>query len=287
MATENVIDGNTLTCTYWSLDEYADAAARYVDTGPGRNAMSLRHGWTTPDANATDDVFEHCLNLARNGWSDQLDETLRIAEDAVEMAFKEHEVKDFTPVWDVTGSQVDVARYLSGEPENMIDFPALEVSKVGKVVTLVAGGFYSAAVSADALVRRGQVLTAFALALTRLGHSVELWVDVATTGRSGGTKAHMKVLVKGTNDTLDPAKILFAYAHPGMFRALGFAAAHNWPAKFRKSQGIGSYYTSIASVAKDFPEGTIYLPGLVSAWDMPDAHEQLRELLREIGLLAE
>jgi hypothetical protein len=83
----------------------------------------------------------------------------------------------------------------------------------------------------------------------------------------------MRVLVKGADDELDPAKVMFAFAHPAMLRRLGFGA---------KDQFHGKYSPSICSPeapAKDLPEGTIYLPEICSPSDVPEADEFLREYL--------
>jgi hypothetical protein len=220
--------------------------------------------------------------MAVTGWDEDLAETLAIAESAVDKVEREHEVQAFTPTWDVTGCEVDVARYLSGEPENMIDFPTTTLPKQGRVITVCASISYSAAIEPDVIKRRGQTLCALALLLSRLGYAAELWVCMTT--KSGRKVAETKVMVKGANDTLDPAKVMFAYAHPGSLRVLMFAIQDSHARKgFNFGFGRGTPEPPI----RDLPEGTIYLPELKSGRNVPDAHEGLKEYLRITGLLAE
>jgi hypothetical protein len=275
---ENMVEGNTLKSVYYSVTEWADAAKRKAaSTFDGRG--SWRGGLNLAQA----------ADMAVTGWDEHLAESLAIAENAVDMVEREHEVQAFTPTWDVSGCEVDVARYLSGEPENMIDFPTVNMPKQGRVITLCASISYSASIDADVIMRRGQVLVALALLLSRLGYAAELWVSFCAEARSSGGKGHKaetKVLVKGANDTLDASKVMFAYAHPAALRVLMFAIQDS-----HKSKGARFNFGFRRGVPhapiKDLPEGTIYMPELLSGTNVPDAHEALKGHLRELGLLAE
>lgn len=256
-------EGNKVT--FWSLDEFADTADARDDHSYGDDPE-----W----AGAS---FNEALRLARKGWTDQLSTALSIAESAVDMAEKEHMVNSFNqPVWDVTGAQVDIGAFLAGTPECMIDYPLTETSKVGRVITLCASVSYSGSVYASTIQRRGQTMVALALALSKLGHSSELWADLS--GGSGTGEFHIRVLVKSASDELDPARVMFAFAHPAMLRVLGFSAIFG--------MGKSTLVTPSAPV-KDLPEGTIYLPEVCSDRDVPQAAAFLRKYLDEIGLLAE
>lgn len=256
-------EGNKVT--FWSLDEFADVADARDDHGYGSNESWA--GANFPDA----------LALARKGWTRELKSALELAESAVDTAEKEQMIDAFNqPVWDVTGATVDVGAYLAGTPECMIDYPLTETSKVGRVITLCASISYSAAVASDTIKRRGRTMVALAMALSKLGHSCELWADL--TGGHGNSEFHIRVLVKGASDELDPARVMFAYAHPAMLRVLGFSAI----------EGMGkSTFVSPRGPDKDLPEGTIYLPEICSGRDVPEAEEFLRKYLGEVGLLAE
>jgi hypothetical protein len=275
---EDTIHGDRVETVYWSMDEFADGAERRRNRDIDDLSREGRDSWRGAS-------WSEALKIAREGWQEHLDVTVEVAESAVNLIEQDNEVDTFEPVWDLTGSEVDVARYLSGEPENMIDYPLHKIAKPGTIITLCASVGYSAGISSGTIIKRGQVITAFALALGRLGHSVEMWADstMAGTYKDGTTR----VLVKGANDVLDPARILAAYAHPSTLRHLVFASTHGWPAGYRKAIGIGDSYGKPSPPPKTLPEGTIYLPELKSYGDIPDAHEALRDMLRDVGLLRE
>jgi hypothetical protein len=145
----------------------------------------------------------------------------------------------------------------------------------------------SSGIPAKAIKARGQVISALAFALTRLGFSCEMWVDVTTTkahnnGRYAGS---VRVMVKGSNDILDPARVLFAYAHPAMLRRVCFAAAPDLP-NYTEHGHESVWNRSPEQPRQDLPEGTIYLPELMyGSREAEDPVESLRGLLRQVGVL--
>lgn len=280
---ERTRNGKSLSETYWSVAEYADQASEHADRILDRLTPD-RHDWADVDS------MGEALSLAKDGWNDELPAALELAESAVEVAIKDHMVDSFNqPVWDVTGAQVDVGAFLAGTPECMIDYPLSKTSHAGRVVTLVCGLCVSGAVSTRAMVKRGQVMTALALALSRLGHSVEIWIDV--NGDKSGYEHYQRVLVKGASDELDPAAIMFALAHPAMFRAIGLGTWDGYPGHFKtlfsENPGRGRVGTRNQAQRELYPDGTIFTNGLESGSDVPDADMFLRKYLGELGLLAE
>lgn len=280
---KQVIKGNHLMQTFWSLAEYAEYSAAHAGENKAiRNSVG-NGSFTHVDS------FADAVKLAETGWTEELPDTLALAESAVDTADHEHMMDSFNqPVWDVTGAQVDVGAFLAGTPECMIDYPLSETSKVGRVVTLVVSMSASAAIEADTLVRRGQVIVALALALSRLGHATEIWVDCSTTG--GKLRSNDRVLVKGASDEIDPGSLMFALAHPAMLRCLEFGVKDGYPDRFERSMGYAGYGTPAGRVEADtaqYPEGTIFLPQLYSGSDVPDADGFLKKYLGKLGLLAE
>lgn len=281
---EQVIKGKHIQETFWSLGEFADEANKRSDAGH-KTYVKNRTDWHHVESMA------EAVKLAKLGWAEKLPAALEIVESAVEMAQKEHMMDSFNPVWDVSGAEVDVAQYLSGEPECMIDFPLSKTSRQGRVITLVGSVAYSAAISTNTIIRRGQVICALALALSQLGHAVEIWADVCNEAFKGSQTMHQRVLAKGANDELDPSQIMFAFANPAMCRALFFGSwdglPEPWKEEFSRSNCRGKPHTRWAADTALFPEGTIYLPELMSGVDVPNADVFLKKYLGELGLLAE
>lgn len=224
-------------------------------------------------------TFTKALELARDGWTEELPDALAVADSAVMLAEHEHIMDSFNePVWDVTGAQVDVGAYLAGTPECMIDYPLTETSKVGRIITLVASGTSSSVISASAILRRGQLIVALTLALSRLGHAVELYWNWHGQDRGKpGKDCEVSVRIKGVNDELDPAAIMFAYAHPAMQRRLSFGI----------TERCGKTHMVLEPTQDLYPEGAIFMPALESDRDVPNADEFLRKYLGKLGLLAE
>ena len=226
----------------------------------------------------------HALDLATDGWADELNAALTVAETAVTTVERDMPTAAFPLVYDVAGCEVDVSRYLAGTPENMIDYPLAEISKAGRVITLCASISASAAVSPDSIKRRGQTVTALALALSRLGYATEIYAEMTTT--NGGYKCSIRTLVKEARDMIDPERLMYALAHPSMLRVLTFCSFWGLPELWVNrigKHGIGAPCDPI----KDLPEGTIYLPCVFSDHDVPDADRQLLKWLQELGIVTD
>lgn len=264
------------TVTYDSIEDIAKVAIPYLSDGSAYGG-DLRYKFTGVR------TIDHLKSLAVNGWDKEVAEAMDIAETAISTVSQEIDMPSFSATWDVSGGEVDVARYLSGEPECMIDYHPVATPRAGRVITLCASVSYSGAVSKGAIKRRGHAIAALAFAISRMGFAVELWADMSA--KDGGYEAHMRVLVKGANDELDPARIMFAYSHPGMLRALGMPAMHAYPPKVRSALGVGYGYGMPLDPKEDLADGTIYLPSVTSDRDIPNADVALMQYLREIGII--
>jgi hypothetical protein len=262
------------TWTYESMFELAEAATQ------GHTGYNSDYGPRDYDWCLGAD-FKDALELAKFGWSAELPAALEIAESAVTLTQKEHLTDTFLPVWDVTGAEVDVARYLSGEPECMIDYPLSKTSKAGKVVTLVSSCTYSAGIEAQKILERGRLIVALALVLEQTGHSVEIWASCNITGHYGGTMEAL-VKVKGADDVLDPAVAMFALAHPAMLRRIMFAVGEGYKGAWKD----GAAGRVLKPRAESFPEGSIIIPDVLWGRDI-DPEGFLRKHLGDLGLLAE
>lgn len=264
-----------VTVTHNSLMDLAKAAKEYA------NPAGWSEDWTGVD------TWEEAEHLAVHGMEGSA-EVLAIAESAIETIEKEHDVTQFTHVWDVSGCQVDIGRYLSGEPDCMVDYLPAPTPKVGRVIALCASVCYSAAIYQDTINKRGQGIAALAFALNRLGFAVELWADFSISNKRGGSRiGRVRTLVKGANDELDPARIMFAYTHPAMSRALSFAACGALPYSVVGDSAMKRGNGTVTDAKQDLPEGTLYLPSLRSSSDVPEAPKLLLKYLRELGIVTD
>lgn len=246
---------------FMRFDSVADAVDAFESCESGRDLYTRRvpgdvkwHGGipTVPKVIAT----------AREGLTDKVPDAMRIAESAVADIEREYDMPSFSSYYDVTGSDVDVARYLSGEPECMIGYEMVATPRAGRVITLTASILASCMVSADDMERRGVQVVALILALEKIGLQVELWTEARVDSRpgGGGLTADIRCLVKGAGETLDVGQIMFAFASPAMARVITFGLLHRLPAKWRSALGVGKHdgYPGRRDDAPD--DGSVYLP---------------------------
>lgn len=264
--------------TFWSFDAFVRSGMEHRE-----DSSSLRSSWGgswTDDVNSWDDIDR----MVSEGWEDGVKSALPIAEHALRTIEKEIDRPRVTSEWNVYGAEVDIGRYMSGVPECMVDYEPFIVSKAGKVVTLCSSYIYSAAINASTIIKRGAAVMGLAMALQESQHSVEIWID--HTSDTGNTVVSTKVLLKGANDSIDPAKLAFQLCHPVVLRKLGFAHEHTYPAWLYRAQGVGGGYGSPRNPLQNLPEGTIYLDCIHANDDRTSDPERfVSDTLRDLGLI--
>jgi hypothetical protein len=283
--------GGRRKCAKLSFDSVDDAwAAAKRDRGTLNRFLEYGKSFTHLDHGTMDEVE----GLVKDGWSDQLGATLSIAEHAVSLVEAETSEWRPAPRLDVSGQDVDVALFLDGEPECMIDYPLTETVSAGRVITVCASVCRSAAVDTDSIIRQGQGIVALAVALERCGYGLELYADWSNTAHEPGKTPTIcvRTLVKAATDELDVERVMFAIAHPAFHRVVTFTAANDIPDEdVKKRHGIqrnaGGYYGTPEAPLRDLPEGTIYLPHLYSGSDVPDADVKLMDYLRTLGIVTD
>lgn len=263
--------------TFDSMSEFADSGLRHLPAYLAGRSFSQKRDFIGASSK------KELTTLAYHGWETEAAEAMDIANQAVEDVEREFQMPGFRALWDVAGCEVDVARFLAREPENMIDYEIVPTTRVGRVIILCASISYSMAISSDTIRRRGHAIAALAFALNKLGYATELWADLSAS--KGTKRMNMRIPVKGANDTLDPASIMFAYSHPSMLRGLGLQAMHEMPSAWQEALGVGITYGTPAMPKEDLPDGAIYLPHILSEKDVPEAKEVLIQYLKEIGIV--
>lgn len=225
--------------------------------------------------------WEELETLCRDGWHEGLPELFDVTDKAVQ--YIESEIEQFEPQFALTGMDVDVASAIAGLPHDMIDYPLTKVSNIGTTVTICCDVQCRAGVSPQAVIDRGKVIVALALALDAANHQTELWVsDEYTTGRN---RVILRTRVKGPNDYIDPAKIMYAYAHPSVQRGLGFCTVAGLPKPW--CDIANRNYGHVSGITKDLPEGTLYIEPLFRYTDSPNLATELRVYLMQLGLINE
>lgn len=239
------------------------------------------------DVRSVDDVFE----LARVGWEEHLDDAMTVAESTLATVQRDYDVPSWQSYYDVSGSDVDVSRFLSGEPENMIAYTMVEAPRTGRVVSLAVNLSVSGRVAASKLIRRGKAIVSLVYALESMGLRTELYTCNPSGSRNRSRHTFDTVRLKDASDVLDPALIMFALAHPSYFRALMLPAMFEHPEPWRTALGVGSSFGTVEPMPTNtgLPEGAIVLDTKVSLYDTdrvdnPEAF--VSRHLKDLGLIS-
>ena len=281
------VEGKHAVMRFDSVDQLRHAVA-----GEFKHAPIFRHFGEYDDYFGEVSNFSELMELSRNGWEKDVKEMIAVAEDTIETVEKEFDVQAWNSIYDVTGSDVDVDRYLSGEPENMISFVMMDTPRVGRVVTLVVNISASCAVDAETITARGKNVVALVHALETLGIRTELYVDAPAKalGWGGDSKitANTIVKIKDAQDTLDAAMVMFAFAHPAFLRALILPSMHGFPREYQEAMGVGSSYGQPSSRdnSDEYPDGTIRLDTeMPGRWTPQQAKTFVVDHLKQLGII--
>ena len=160
-------------------------------------------------------------------------------------------------IWDQSGDEADVSRYLSGDMNYMYYRPLM--ASPCKTIKVFASISVCGATQPEDMVRAGKVLVQKLCALSMEGYSIRLEAGLATQ-YPGGDYGILSVLIKDEADDFDPARIAYALMEPSFLRGLGIAylsrtykgyggscgALHNSTAKPVAKLALGDDYTVIS-----------------------------------------
>ncbi len=203
------------------------------------SAEGMIHGW---DAH-TDDI------------SNQVEEMLRNMQEKV----NDYIASSTRRVLDVSGGDVDIDRYLRGEPEHMWETWMDEDTLRGKAIKVLVNCVASSTVQATDLVKRGAAVVAAVEAVIASGMNVELWVgESVKSGQNRGQHVCEMVLLKEYNDIIDPNVLAYTIGHPTMLRRVCFFLNEQRDMKqrelfgFTKNGGYGKVTDFPAEIVDQF-----------------------------------
>lgn len=268
----------------WSWQEFVDAARApdSIDDGAGRDDNDEWSGASWPEA----------LRLAEDGWTTVLPEVDAEVAELRERVGDAVLTTALVPAWDVTGSEVDIGAYLSGEPECMVDAAPQQISARGRVVTfLVPAGFVHTTPHA-AVLHRGVALSALCSSIIAAGHSVEIWSGFCPYVGDMDRFASVARVVSAA-EPLDIGRLMFVMAHPAMLRRLWEAVWDSAPEPVARRMCDENYgHASYDCFPDDLPDGIPdpyvlpYLSPEDTQWETVDtALAWCREMFTSLGLL--
>jgi hypothetical protein len=186
-------------------------------------------------------TYEEAIELARTGWKEGADKVKTISDPIflhVSSLVERHSITH-----DVEGIQVDIARYLDGEPECWIQWERQIVESPGtKIVRMIFNGSVSGGVSTETIERVGAAAVALVELLEYSGTRVEIFLENVFARYVGPEypKVISQVKIKSADQPLDIPRLAFALGHPACLRRLGFAFVELQSKEYRES--IGSSY---------------------------------------------
>lgn len=217
-----------------------NVAYKFGDTRDFKDYLALGGSYHTsqtsrqePDDWNGGEDFEKNLERCTEGWDEHRSQVNQNAGQITADAYRETESLRPHAVVDFFGGAVDMGRYVTGDPENMIDFKLAPSNGQDKVCTLLVGVTANCGQNASDMVKRGAAIVALIDILAGTGRAVEVWVEATTWKdleykggkRIGqGNSCSVLVCVKPANGPMDLDQLLYMVAHPGAFRKSMFAA---------------------------------------------------------------
>lgn len=174
--------------------------------------------------------WKGALKLARDGWPEGMREVEAAAAEVLPNA------RTSTLRYDVAGEFPDVARFVAGDPFNMISHRRQKDNH--PVVHLIVNVCCSSSISARQFTAYSGAVTALVYQIENTKRRVELDV-VAINSHEGKGRSRMGWKVKRASDGLDIAAVAFSLAHPAAFRRLIFGMWERTPRSF-ESFGYGT-----------------------------------------------
>ena len=162
----------------------------------------------------------------------------------------------------MTGAAVDVALFLEGEPECMIEYH----SEPDKMIEVLVSNAASASVGADYLFNRGSAIASVVYSLLCSNYRVRL--ELITCIIEDGDYHLTRIVLSEFGDVLDPSRLAYWLVHPAALRRSLLRLNETNDADCRERFGFykeGGYGYPINVPQELIPEGALYFPVIDSS----------------------
>jgi len=229
-------------------------------------------------------TYEEAADLALNGWHEGVKRLTDLRDEL--MAEIGALVPEPMPIHDVEGYDVDVAAYLSGEPESMINM--MDFEQGNRQIRVLVNLSAHAGRTRESLMMRGLLAAGVVDSLEAMGHRVTL--DVVSIHKSRENIA-MLAHVKRASDVLDLERMAFAVGHPSMLRRINFAMMEARPKHRREAIGVPGGYGQPSDdyqncVPKEY-HPDLYIGTGNEAETMSEVRDSIIDYLKKGGVLSE
>lgn len=181
-------------------------------------------------------TYAEAEQLIRTGWPDGARQAAAMAAKLDGVLASAAHRETWETAWDVAGDEADVARFLSGEPENMAtSYRVPAEGSGGGVVRLAVKGGGSSSVDGAVFVRAAVLIGAAVDRMEAAGRRVEVWVYYSA--KFGGVLCETWHLLKRPEEALDLPR-LCAGLSPAAFRRIGWRWRESRP-ELKEAHGYG------------------------------------------------
>lgn len=178
--------------------------------------------------------YDAAVRMCVDGWQEKADELERMAD----RMSAEYEAMGHS--WDFSdgGDDIEVGRFLEGEPEHWIEHQPTEAREI----TVKVGLSFNCEISGMSAFRRGAAIYAVVRALEKAGFSVAIvGIFGSRSNLSSGYYCN-EIELKKAGEYLDPSRLAYFLAHPGFFRRVGL----------RLKECYGKEYNFLTSVTAKY-----------------------------------
>lgn len=279
-----------------------------AEEGARESEKSLLGPWSSTRQNNRATAFtgtrswKEAHDLALNGWQAKVPEFENLASVLRDSVYHEHVLQDsFEAKWDVCGSEVDVAAYLSGAPECMIEAEPIRIAKVGRAVRLIVQANYTSGTNVSAVEARGAAIVALVDILRHYQHPLEVWavkkVDNDSSRKSSLSIWIGAVQVQAADEPVNIGRLAYVFSHPSFLRRTMFARNEAEPNTVAnifhfRGNGYGTTADNISGIEKELPaiDGTNIVLDKINeygkSWENPKwvtgwIEDQLRRIFGE------
>lgn len=183
--------------------------------------------------------LEEAIDLCKNGWREGRDKVLS----AMSSLSIEDSLSNLGQVinyhHDTSGDEPDVGLYLSGDPENMINY-RVDDSMSGRNVKLLVNVSQHAYVDPTAITRRGIAIVAATETASAAGYGVQLEAVEHTVSSSYSSvmSIEYRIPLAEAGSYLNIDTLTFAIVHPSFLRRLIFALNESESSEIRDRMGF-------------------------------------------------
>jgi len=206
---------------YFSFDEFIETAKtplskkflKDCEAGIYEKASQYKDPkWTGSDS------FEHALEILENGFPEGV-KKMKKELDNIEQA----QAPLINQVFDVSGDEPSIDRFLSNDPENMISYDYIKQDGQ-KFVKVFYSYSYSYKKKPTQIIKRGARILSNIDNLENNGYRVKLVAYSSSNKKAGKklNKEYFEVTIKDYQDHIELDRLAFIMAHPSMLRRFGF-----------------------------------------------------------------